>query len=126
MGRTLAFLARMKVDLPPLVPGKPHAVAVDLGTAVVLDLRTGVAEVVGRGFAYFLEGPGAPQQCERGLPLVYNNIQVYRLGEQQGNFDMTRATWAPAPGALGTAYTVSADGGATPPLTVIGNGGNKY
>jgi hypothetical protein len=126
MGRTLAFLARMKADLVPLVPGRPHAVAVDARTAVLLDLTTGLAEVVGLGYAYFLEGPGAPQQCNAGQPLEYNNVKVYRLTRLQGQFDMDKDTWAPVAGATGTLYTLSADGSATPPLTVVGNGGNIY
>jgi hypothetical protein len=47
-------------------------------------------------------------------------------GRGQGAFDMNKDKWAPAAGASGTSYRVSAEGGEDPPLTADGNEGEIY
>jgi len=49
--------------------------------------------------------PGAPQVCQPGTPLTYQNIAVYRINAS-GTFNVS--TWK---GNGGTSYTVFANAG---------------
>jgi cyanophycinase len=66
---------------------------------------SGNGTVVGSSTVYFLRAPGAPQICQAGTPLTYQNIAVYRI-DASGSFNLS--TWK---GRSGTSYTVSANAG---------------
>lgn len=114
MGRSIAFLARI-VQNGWAVAGK--GIGVDEQTAVLVE-PGGQATVAGVGKAYFLGISGQPEVCVAQTPLIYQNVPVYRLGPQAGNFSL--ATWT---GTGGTAYTLSAAAGA---LTSTQPGGAIY
>lgn len=101
MGRDLAFLCRVyNLNWSPA----PRDIAIDERTALLID-SSGNGQVVGIGTVYFLQAPGAPQVCQPGTPLTYQNIAVYRINSS-GTFNLS--TWK---GRGGTSYTVSANAG---------------
>jgi cyanophycinase len=98
MGRTLGFLARIIKDGWSATPGE---VAIDEKSAVLVD-GDGKATVVGTGKgAYFLRPTHAPEVCEKGVPLTFREVSVYRVPARQ-HFDLT--SWK---GEGGTAYALS-------------------
>lgn len=104
MGRLVGFLARIRQDGWST---RALGIGVDESTAVLVEAN-GVATVVGAGYAYFVQAPGAPQQCQPGQPLTYLNVPVYRLeGGQGGTFSFV--TWQ---GSGGVSYTFSVIDGA--------------
>jgi cyanophycinase-like exopeptidase len=107
MGRTVGFLARLVND-GWTTTGK--AIASDRNTAVHLDPATGVGTVVSTPgwatpYVYFLRTNGAPQVCQPGVPLTYQNISVYRI-QPGGSFNIN--TWS---GTGGITYSLSANAG---------------
>lgn len=101
MGRDLAFLCRVyDAGWSPL----PRGISVDEQTALLIDAN-GQATVAGISNVYFLTTTEAPETCQKGTPLTYRNIDVYRVNAQ-ATFDL--ANWA---GQNGTAYTLSAENG---------------
>ena len=52
-----------------------------------------------------MQGPGAPQTCQSGVPLTYQNISIYRI-TATGTFNLTRWT-----GTGGISYNISANAG---------------
>jgi len=112
MGRTLGFLARIMKDG---WSSSPREVAIDEKSAVLVE-ADGKATVVGTGKgAYFLRPTHAPEVCEKGVPLTFRNISVYRV-KAGGHFDLT--SWS---GDGGTAYSLSVIGGKME-STQAGNG----
>ena len=101
MGRDLAFLCRIYTNG---WSSAPRDIAIDEKTALLIDDK-GNGTVVGSSTVYFLQAPGAPQICQPGVPLTYQNIAVYRI-TAGGSFSLP--TWR---GKGGTAYTVSANAG---------------
>jgi len=101
MGRDLAFMCRIYENG---WSAAPRDIAIDEKTALLIDPR-GTATVVGSSTVYFMQAPGAPQVCQAGTPLTYDNIGIYRI-DASGSFDLSR--WS---GRGGVAYTVSADAG---------------
>jgi cyanophycinase len=102
MGRTLGFLARLMKDE---WSSSPREVAIDEKSAVLVE-ADGKAIVVGTGKgAYFLRPTQAPQICEKGVPLTFQGIRVYRV-RAGGHFDLT--SWT---GERGTAYSLSVERG---------------
>jgi cyanophycinase len=101
MGRDLAFMCRVYTN--GWSPG-PRDIAIDEKTALLID-GSGNGTVVGSSNVYFLHAPGAPQVCQPGVPLTYQNIAVYRI-DASGSFNLS--TWK---GKGGTTYTVSANAG---------------
>jgi cyanophycinase len=101
MGRDLAFLCRIYNNGWSSLP---RDIAIDEQTALLLDSK-GNGKVVGNSTVYFLQAPGAPQMCQPGVPLTYQNISVYRINSS-GTFNVPN--WR---GAGGTTYTVSANAG---------------
>jgi cyanophycinase len=102
MGRTLAFLARIAKDG---WSSSPREVAIDEKSAVLVE-GDGKATVVGTGKgAYFLRPTQAPEICEKGVPLTFRGISVYRV-RAGGHFDLTAWT-----GDGGTAYSLSVKSG---------------
>ncbi len=101
MGRDLAFLCRVYTNG---WSSTPRDIAIDEKTALLIDSNGG-GTVVGSSAAYFLQAPGAPQVCQPGVPLTYQNIAVYRINAS-GSFSLS--TWK---GKGGAAYTVSATAG---------------
>ena len=83
---------------------------------LLLDAK-GNGTVVGNSTVYFLQAPGAPQACQPGVPLTYQNIAVYRINST-GTFNLPN--WR---GNGGTAYTVSANAGV---VTSTQSGGAIY
>ena len=107
MGRTVVFLARLVND-GWTATGK--AIASDRNTAFHLDPATGVGTVVSTPgwatpYVYFLRTNGAPQVCQPGVPLSYQNISVYRVSPG-GTFNIN--TWS---GSGGLPYSLSATAG---------------
>ncbi len=95
MGRTLGFLARIIKDGWSVTP---REVAIDEKSAVLVE-ADGNATVVGTGKgAYFLRPTEAPEVCEKGMPLTFREVSVYRV-PAGGHFDLT--SWK---GDGGTAY----------------------
>jgi cyanophycinase-like exopeptidase len=107
IGRTVALLARLAQDG---WSAHPRAIAADRETAVHVDPATGTAEVFATKdhptpYAYFMSTPQPPQRCERGQPLTFRAVNVYRLAPG-GSFDLKN--WS---GQGGLAYTLSAEAG---------------
>jgi cyanophycinase len=102
MGRSLGFLARIVKDgWSP----SPREVAIDEKSAVLVEAN-GNATVVGTGKgAYFLKPTAAPDVCEKGAPLTFLGITVYRV-TAGGHFDLSG--WK---GDGGTAYSLSVRAG---------------
>ncbi len=102
MGRSLGFLARiMKDGWSP----SPHEVAIDEKSALLVEAN-GEGRVVGKGKGvYFMSPTVAPETCEKGLPLTFRSVSVYRL-PTGGHFDL--ASWT---GEGGKAYTLSVQRG---------------
>jgi cyanophycinase len=113
MGRDLAFLCRVYNNGWSSLP---RDITIDEQTALLLDNK-GNGTVVGNSTVYFLQAPGAPQVCQSGIPLTYQNISVYRINAA-GSFNVS--SWK---GNGGTAYTVSANAGV---LTSTQPGGGIY
>jgi len=101
MGRDLAFLCRVYSN--GWSPA-PRDITIDERTALLID-ASGNGSVVGTSAVYFMQAPGAPQVCQPGTPLTYQNIAVYRI-TAGGTFNLGK--WS---GHGGTAYTVSANAG---------------
>jgi cyanophycinase len=101
MGRDLAFMCRIYTNGWSLAP---RDIAIDEKTALLID-SGGNGKVVGSSTAYFLQAAGAPQSCQPGFPLTYQNVAVYRI-DASGSFNLS--TWK---GKGGIAYTVSANAG---------------
>jgi cyanophycinase-like exopeptidase len=102
MGRTLGFLARIMKDG---WSSSPKEVAIDEKSAVLVE-SDGKARVVGKGKgAYFLRPAIAPEICEKGTPLTFRKVSVYRV-QTGGHFDLM--TWS---GEGGEAYLLSVEHG---------------
>jgi cyanophycinase len=114
MGRSLGFLARIMKDG---WSQSPQEVAIDEKSAVLVE-ADGKATVVGAGKgAYFLRPTHGPEMCEKGMPLTFLNVTVYRVGTG-GHFDLT--SWM---GDGGTAYSLSVERGK---ITSTQAGGEVY
>ena len=102
MGRTLGFLARI---IKEGWSASPREVAIDEKSAVLVE-GDGKARVVGSGMgAYFLRPTLGPEVCEKGMPLTFRGVSVYRV-KAGGHFDLT--SWT---GEGGTAYSLSVERG---------------
>ncbi len=102
MGRSLGFLARVMKDG---WSQSPREVAVDEKSAVLVE-RNGKATVVGTGKgAYFMRPTQPPETCDKGEPLIFRNVAVYRV-PTGGHFDLT--SWT---GDGGIAYSLLVEGG---------------
>lgn len=101
MGRDLAFMCRIYTNA---WSSAPRDITIDEKTALLIDSSEN-GSVVGTSTVYFMQAPGAPQVCQPGTPLTYQNIAVYRINAS-GTFNLS--TWT---GKGGTAYTVSANAG---------------
>jgi len=99
MGRDLAFLCRINLNG---WSATPRDIDVDERTALLIDAK-GNGAVVGTSTVYFLQAPGAPQVCQAGTPLTYQNISVYRI-DASGSFNIPN--WR---GTGGVTYSVSAN-----------------
>ncbi|HYM74802.1 MAG TPA: cyanophycinase [Candidatus Dormibacteraeota bacterium] len=98
MGRTLGFLARITKDG---WSASPREVAIDEKSAVLVE-ADGKATVVGTGRgAYLLRPTRPPEVCEKGVPLTFREMDVYRV-QAGGHFDL--AEWK---GEGGIAYSLS-------------------
>jgi cyanophycinase len=113
MGRDLAFMCRVYSNG---WSASPRDISIDERTALLID-GSGNGTVVGSSTVYFLQAPGAPQVCQSGTPLTYQNIAVYRINAT-GSFNLS--TWK---GRGGTAYLVSANAGV---LSSTQAGGSIY
>ncbi len=113
MGRVIGFLARMAQDG---YANPVHGVAVDEGTAVLVDAN-GSATIKGADYAYLFKTPGLPQTCRAGTRLTFRDINVYRItGSNTFNFN----SWT---GSGGLSYRVSAVDGV---LSSTRSGGSVY
>ncbi len=102
MGRTLVFLARLMQDG---WSKSPREVAVDEKSAVLVQ-PDGKAVVIGSGKgAYFLKPARAPEVCQRGVPLSFRDISVYRA-PAGAHFDLSAWT-----GEGGVSYSLSVEQG---------------
>ena len=102
MGRSLGFLSRIVKDgWSP----SPREIAIDEKSAVLVEAN-GTATVVGKGKgAYFLKPTRAPDVCDKGTPLTFLAISVYRI-TTGGHFDLNE--WK---GDGGNAYSLSVQAG---------------
>jgi cyanophycinase len=101
MGRDLAFMCRVYTNG---WSSAPRDISIDEKTALLID-GSGNGTVVGSSTVYFLRASGAPQVCQPGVPLTYQNIAVYRI-TATGSFNL--GMWK---GKGGTTYSVSANAG---------------
>ena len=102
MGRSLGFLARIMQDA---WSATPREIAIDEGSAVLLE-ADGRATVVGPGKgAYFLRPTQAPEVCQPKTPLTFRNITVYRT-PAGAHFDISK--WS---GEGGVSYSLSVEQG---------------
>ena len=102
LGRSLGFLARIMNDG---WSSSPREVAIDEKSAVLVE-PDGKAKVVGTGKgAYFLKPTRVPDVCEKGAPLTFLGINVYRV-PSGGHLDLN--AWK---GDGGTAYSLSVRAG---------------
>jgi len=102
MGRSLGFLARIMQDG---WSETPREVAIDEGSAVLVD-ADGTARVVGSGKgAYFMRPSHAPNVCRRNAPLTFQNVGVQRV-QSGGYFDLVG--WK---SDFGTSYSLSVEAG---------------
>lgn len=113
MGRDLAFLCRIFTHG---WSSAPRGVSIDEQTALLIDANSN-GTVVGISTVYFLQAPGAPQVCQAGTPLTYQNVGVYRINSS-GSFNLS--TWQ---GTGGISYSVSANAGV---LSSTQSGGSIY
>jgi cyanophycinase-like exopeptidase len=102
MGRDVAFMCRVYNFG---WSSAPRDIDVDEQTALLVETN-GDVTLVGSSNAYFLQAPGAPEVCQPGTPVTYQNIGVYRITPSAGTFNVS--SWT---GSGGTAYTVSATAG---------------
>ncbi|HEX7061602.1 MAG TPA: cyanophycinase [Woeseiaceae bacterium] len=107
IGRTVALLARLLHDG---WTADARAIAADRETALHVDPATGKAQVFATAehetpYVWFLRATHPPEQCAAGKPLVFPDVQVYRIGPGE-SFDLD--TWR---GEGGIAYSFSAEGG---------------
>src|SRR6185312_10099303 len=102
MGRDLAFMCRIYNNGWTTAP---RDIDVDDQTALLVE-NNGDVKLVGKGNAYFLSAPGAPEICRPGAPVTYQNIGVYRITPTAGTFNVS--TWI---GTGGASYSVSATAG---------------
>ena len=114
MGRDLAFMCRVYENG---WSAAPRDVDVDDQTALLVETN-GEVKLVGNSNAYFLTAPGAPEVCQPGTPVTYQNISVYRITPSAGSFNVV--TWT---GTGGTTYSVSATAGV---LSSTQRGGSLY
>ena len=102
MGRSLGFLARIMQDA---WSSTPREIAIDEGSAVLVE-ADGKATVVGPGKgAYFLRPTHAPEVCQPKNPLTFRNISVYRA-PAGAHFNIS--TWSGQGGAI---YSLSVEQG---------------
>jgi cyanophycinase len=114
MGRSLGFLARIMQDA---WSHTPREIAIDEGSAVLLE-TDGRATVVGPGKgAYFLRPTQAPEVCQPKTPLTFRNITVYRAPAGK-RFDISK--WS---GEGGVSYSLSVEQGV---IHSTQPGGNIY
>jgi len=85
MGRLFAFLARLYQDRAsrPVL-----GVAVQERTSLVID-KAGLGRVLGEGPVYVILADHAPEVCQPGRPLSYQDFKIWRLGPGQ-TFDFAR------------------------------------
>jgi cyanophycinase len=114
MGRSLGFLARIMQDA---WSATPREIAIDEGSAVLLE-ADGRTTVVGPGKgAYFLRPTQAPEVCQPKTPLTFRNITVYRTPAGT-HFDISK--WS---GEGGVSYSLSVEQGV---IHSTQPGGNIY
>lgn len=102
MGRTLGFLARIMKDG---WSSSPREVAIDEKSSMLVE-ADGKGTIVGTGKGvYFMRPTKAPEVCEKGEPLTFHGISVYRVAAG-GHFDLS--SWT---GDGGTAYSLSVERG---------------
>ena len=102
MGRTITFLARILQDG---WSDNAFAVAVEQGTTLWVDPK-GSITFYGSGGAYFLRTTHSPEICQKGTPLTFTNVEVYKIADPSASFDLN--TWT---GKGGNAYSVSSING---------------
>lgn len=103
LGRSLVFLARIMQDG---WSQHPREIAIDEKSAVLVE-PDGKARVVGSGQgAYFLRPTKAPSVCQKGVPLTFQSISVYKAPAGT-HFDLL--SWA---GDGRVSYALSVEDGA--------------
>ena len=83
MGRTMTFIARQIRDG---IADSALGIAVGEQTSVVVD-KNGVAQVMGKGPAYFVLGDHMPEVCEPQTPLTFSNYKIWKV-ESGSTFDL--------------------------------------
>lgn len=102
LGRSLVFLARLAQDG---WSQNLREIAIDEKSALLVE-ADGKARTVGSGKGvYFLRPTETPAKCQKGVPLTFHNISVYKASSG-ARFDL--ATWT---GEGGSSYMLSVDRG---------------
>ena len=94
VGRLLALLARDLVPPRSVALGRLRGLGIDAQTALLLDVTTGAARVVGRAEAYVCVPTVLPSVCAPGLPLTFAGVECVRLASAANasyNFASRRA-----------------------------------
>jgi cyanophycinase len=101
MGRLLVFLARILQDGRA---NEARAIAIDERTAALVEVDGAVA-IAGDGPVYFLRATARPEVCRPGVPLSFQDVEVYRV-TAAGAFGLKG--WS---GRGGIGYRLSVHGG---------------
>jgi len=123
MGRTVAFVARIMTDMRK----QAYGIACDQATAILIS-ESGVGTVVTQkeqdsdfddplNKAYILVPTEPPDLCQKGTPLAFVNIQIFRLGNGDRFYF---PSWNTTDGSY---YIMYADAGR---LSTDNNGGKIY
>jgi cyanophycinase len=72
---------------------RARAIGIDESTAVLFDSK-GIARVIGKNSAFFLELNHAPETCESGKPLAVSGIEAYNL-RANGDATFDLKSWKP-------------------------------
>lgn len=83
MGRLMTFVARLVRDG---IFETALGIGIDEDTSLIVD-QSGLAEVVGNGFVYFVLGDHLPEECNPQTPLTFSGFKIWKKGNGE-TFDL--------------------------------------
>ncbi|NEP38139.1 MAG: type 1 glutamine amidotransferase-like domain-containing protein [Okeania sp. SIO2G4] len=83
MGRLMTFVARLLRDG---ISDTALGIGIDEDTSLIVD-KSGLAEVVGNGFVYFVLGDHLPEECNPQIPLTFSGFKIWKKGNGE-TFDL--------------------------------------